>query len=348
MEKRSNPYTLIFGKEPNQLVSRYPEIQEVIDAFESEPSSQQVFMLTGIRGSGKTVMMTTIAKHFRDEADWYVIDLSPDLDLLDSFAAELGEIPELNRLFRMEKLSINLPGLLIDIAGHTGVTDAKVAVTRMLQIVKSHHKKVLITVDEAVNNDSVRKFASVFQILLRQELPVYLLMTGLYENIYALQNEKSLTFLYRAPKIEMRPLDLVRVAENYKDNLLVSEETARKMARMTKGYPFAFQVLGYLTWKQKGDYNHVIQEFQSYLEAYVYEKLLMEMSPKDRKVALGIAKSENGEIAEIKKILNISQNEWNPYRKRLLAKGVIYTPERGRVDFSLPFFGEYLLQYFES
>ena len=72
------------------------------------------------------------------------------------------------------------------------------------------------------------------------------------------------------------------------------------------------------------------------------------MSPKDRKVALGIAKSENGEIAEIKKILDMSQNEWNPYRKRLLAKGVIYTPERGRVDFSLPFFGEYLLQYFES
>ena len=48
MGKQANPYTLVVGKEPNQLVSRYPEIQEIIDAFESEPSSHQVFMLTGI------------------------------------------------------------------------------------------------------------------------------------------------------------------------------------------------------------------------------------------------------------------------------------------------------------
>jgi predicted transcriptional regulator len=67
------------------------------------------------------------------------------------------------------------------------------------------------------------------------------------------------------------------------------------------------------------------------------------MSSRDRKIALGIAKSETGNVDEIKKILKIDQNEWNPYRKRLLDKGIINVPERGKVAFTLPFFREFLL-----
>ncbi|MBR3317729.1 MAG: hypothetical protein IKG21_07965 [Atopobiaceae bacterium] len=35
----------------------------------------------------------------------------------------------------------------------------------------------------------MRVFAASFQVFLRQNLPVFLLMTGLYENINELQNE---------------------------------------------------------------------------------------------------------------------------------------------------------------
>lgn len=31
-------------------------------------------MITGVRGSAKTVMLTDIAKHFRKEKDWIVVD----------------------------------------------------------------------------------------------------------------------------------------------------------------------------------------------------------------------------------------------------------------------------------
>ena len=40
----------------------------------------------------------------------------------------------------------------------------------------------------------------------------------------------------------------------------------------------AFQVLGYYTSKYNGDYKKAIPEFKSYLEDYVYEKVLSEMS----------------------------------------------------------------------
>ena len=44
------------------------------------------------------------------------------------------------------------------------------------------------------------------------------------------------------------------------------------MADLTKGYPFAFQVLGYLTWNHHGDYNAVRGEYEQYLSEFVYDK----------------------------------------------------------------------------
>lgn len=38
--------------------------------------NQQIYMITGVRGSGKTVMLTDISKHFRKDKDWIVIELN--------------------------------------------------------------------------------------------------------------------------------------------------------------------------------------------------------------------------------------------------------------------------------
>ena len=43
------------------------------------------------------------------------------------------------------------------------------------------------------------------------------------------------------------------------------------MAGLTKGYPFAFQVLGYLTWNYGGDYYGFLGEYEQYLSEFVYD-----------------------------------------------------------------------------
>ena len=45
---------------------------------------------------------------------------------------------------------------------------------------------------------------------------VYLVMAGLYDNISNLQNEKSLTFLYRAPQIFLEPLSVPAMTTSYR------------------------------------------------------------------------------------------------------------------------------------
>ena len=75
-----------------------------------------------------------------------------------------------------------------------------------LESLKKNGKRVLIAIDEVTSTPCMREFVHSFQMFVRQDLPVFLIMTGLYQNIDLLQNEKGLTFLYRAPKITLSPL----------------------------------------------------------------------------------------------------------------------------------------------
>ena len=74
------------------------------------------------------------------------------------------------------------------------------------------YKRQLFIIDEIINNQYVKLFVSNFQIYITKNYPVYLVMAGLYDNISNLQNEKSLTFLYRAPKIFLEPLSIPAVS----------------------------------------------------------------------------------------------------------------------------------------
>ena len=45
------------------------------------------------------------------------------------------------------------------------------------------------------------------------------------------------------------------------------------MARFTKGYPYAFQTLGYLKWENNFPLEKLEPEFDSMMEDFVYEKI---------------------------------------------------------------------------
>lgn len=304
MINKNNPYTLVFGKKPAQNIPRLVELNEVLDTFLNEPPNQQIFMITGIRGCGKTVFMTEAASILKKRNEWEVLELS---------TSQIQDI-----------------------------VSPQIAIRETLDAMKKHDKKLLICIDEVVSNDYMREFASIFQILLREDFPIYLLMTGLYENINDLRNEKNLTFLYRAPEIRMQALNLGSISENYKKNLGVSAETAKIMANMTKGYSFAFQVLGYFTFRHGGVYEDAISEYRQYLEDYVYEKLWSELSRKDKKLLYAIASSESGKAKEIKDSLKLRNNQYTPYRDRLIKKMLVNGDEYGYLKISLPLFEDFI------
>jgi len=94
-----NPFSLTFGKEPQSLIIRSFQNSEIIEGFRDEPPTFQVCMITGVRGSGKTESLTTIANEFRNDKNWIVADLSPERDMLNALAAELSNRMELLQFF---------------------------------------------------------------------------------------------------------------------------------------------------------------------------------------------------------------------------------------------------------
>ena len=67
---KNNPFSLMFGKEPLERIERYAQQNELLGAFTEEHPQQMIYMIAGVRGSGKTVFMTTIAKKLQAEKDW--------------------------------------------------------------------------------------------------------------------------------------------------------------------------------------------------------------------------------------------------------------------------------------
>ena len=343
-----NPFTLTFGKNPLESVERPAQISEIIEAFTSENINQQIYLITGVRGSGKTVMMTNIAKILASDDKWINIELNSSKDLLFAMLSKLYSNQLCAGIIKSAKIDLSFFGFGVSIKGAAPITDTETAITKILERIKKSKKRLLITIDEMSSSDYMKIFTSSFQIFVRQELPVFLLGTGLYENIEELQNEKNLTFLYRAPKIQLEPLNKKATIKKYQSIFKITYERAAQMAELTKGYPFAFQVLGYLTWNNDGDYLGVMDQYEQYLAEFVYDKIWSELSEKDRKVANGIATANSSAVKDIRSTLGMETNEFNPYRKRLLRKGIITSEVRGCVSFTLPLFDKYVIENYNG
>ena len=340
----NNPFTLAFGKKPLQYVSRIVQTDQIVEDYVADPVTNQIYKVTGVRGSGKTVMMTNIAGILSERNDWIVVELNATRDLLQSLASKLYAVPKLHECFLKARLDFSAFGLGVTIENAAPVTDVEDMVAKMLDQIRKQGMRLLITIDEVVYSEQMKVFVSAFQIFMRQDYPIFLLMTGLYENIYELQNDKSLTFLYRAPKIILEPLSLTAVCQHYMDIFRLDKESAGKMAALTRGYPFAFQVLGYLYWEHRDTktVQEILPEYDQYLEEYVYSKIWSEMSDKDKEIMQKLAESGDIKVKDLREQLEMSSEQFSVYRERLKRKGVIDTRKYGKISMALPRFEEFI------
>lgn len=338
-----NPYTISFGKEPTQMVSRISQINKLTEDFSEDEPSYQACIIAGVRGIGKTVTLSEICNRLGENKDWIIVNLNSGMNLLQSLAAKLYNSTSLLGVFDSAKINLSFFHIGVALDTVPPITDIETALERMFQVIKNRGKKVLIAIDEVISNENMKIFSNTFQLLLREEFPIYLVMTGLYENINDLQNEDNVTFLLRTPKLELEPLNKLMMADSYARNLDVSKEVALQMADVTYGYPFAFQVLGYLCYESGKSYTEEMTRFDYYLSEYVYNKIWSELSEKDKKVVFAIAKSDNT-TESILRLADMKKNEFSVYRNRLIKKGIVNGKLRGKLSFTLPRFKEFVEQ----
>ena len=340
-----NPFSLTFGKEPKTIISNSNIYDEIRNGFLSSNPSSTTKLITGVRGSGKTVLLTRLCKYFDSLDDWIVVELNPEIDMLEYLASSIYEKCKFKIKFIKKEFSFSFQGLSISLNGENPVSNVITLLERMFEVLVKKNKKVLICVDDVSNNQNVKIFAQQYQIFIRKEYPLFLLMTGLYENIRNLQNEKSLTFLYRAPSVNVGPLSMINIAESFENIFNTTKEDSITLSKLTNGYAFAYQVLGYVLFeydKKKLD-DDILKEFDRYLREYVYEKVYSDLPDVERKIVNLLSQNDDGNISSIMEQLKMNKENISQYRDRLLKKGLLIKDGWGKLAFALPRFKEFVL-----
>lgn len=346
--KKTNPFTLSFGELPTEFISRQENTDAIISTFTADHPISRTYLIEGIRGSGKTVLMTSIASKLGSEDDWIVVNLNSTLDLMTDFARELTDKCQKEKKLLPSGFSVSIAGVGFGVSNTVASSthESISIVKRILENLKKKNKRVLITIDEVIHDDNMRTFASEFQIFIREGFSLYLIMTGLYENIDAVQNDPSLTFLLRSPKIHLEPLGILPISYQYESIFSISFEKAKELADYTRGYAFAFQALGllYYEYRESEDIEQILRRLDVMLDEYVYRKIWSSLSGQDKRVikAMNVPLMKTGDMC---KLTGMSPSTFNKYRERLIKKGILEAPEHGVVCFALPRFMEVVRAY---
>ena len=343
-EYESNPFTLSFGKKPIEYIARISEKQNLISSITAYPPLSNFYVISGIRGSGKTVMLTSIYNYFDNQGDYIVIELNPEDDLRESLAAKLYSQCRIKRLFMEKNFAFSFSGVTFSITGKNPILNIDDLLDKMLEELKRQNKKVIVLIDEATNNTYLKQFALTSQMLIRKDYDLFVVMTSVFENISAIENEKNLTFLIRCPRITLSALNISAVTESYREILDVDYEKALEFAKMTKGYAFAFQLLGYLLFdaKKKEITAGILSQFDQYLEEYSYRKVWTSLSEVEQKILRAFKTNDSVPVSHLLSELNMKKEYFSKYRERLLKKGVVVSPGKGLLSFSLPRFNEFI------
>lgn len=338
--KKNNPFTLAFGKPPVQLINRYEDIDNIITTFDADHTISYTYLIEGVRGGGKTVLMSSVANELKKDASWIVVNLNSTQDLLYGLARSLGNTVKNTPDFVDKGFNVSVLGVGIGLGGDNKEKDNVSIIEDLLSYIKKKNKKLLVTIDEVMHDNNMRAFASQFQIFLREDYPIYVIMTGLYENIYAIQNDPALTFLLRSPKIRIEPLSISRITRQYMQIFEVSQGEAKKLADATKGYAFAFQALGLLYWeyRDKLSLDEMMIKYDDMLDGYVYKKIWESLSKQDKKIIMALEDDTVIATKDLLKRAGVKANTYSKYRERLINKGIIMTPEHGMVALALPRF----------
>ena len=339
-----NPYAISFGRIPNQYISRSLLIDEIVDTLNSETIDEQAFKLTGIRGTGKTVTMTAIERELASDDRWIVVDLRSNGDITNDLMAGLySEVSFITKYVDAE-LNLSAFGIGLNISKKSPISSTDSALKKILTQVKKKKKRVFIAIDEVRKTDALVDFIQEFQILIREEFPIYLLVAGLYEDLDSIENTDGLTFFLRAEKYEMKPLNINVIRENYKETLGLTEKVAGELAEMTKGYAFAYQAFGKYMWetKSRNITGTVLALVDEALSEKVYDKIWSELTPKDKWFLGFIVQKDTMNASELLELTHKQHNEWSEPRRRLIEKGIIDGSTRGVITLRLPRFREYV------
>lgn len=269
----SNPFVPGFGLEPHILVGREQLLSDIADGLNAGPADQRyATLLTGVRGSGKTVALEAIQDSMEQQG-WLVLQVdatTSGLPVRIVEAVEQAKMKYETDTFSEHRGRPRVTG--ISVAG-LGINWAEVNVpplpasgsamthlSGLATLAQNAGTSILLTIDElqGIEQDEFRRLAADIQhITSRNRLPLALVAAGLPQVKTTLLSDKKITFLQRCHKLKVPPLNRADAMQGL--NLTVQdaggtiEPAALSVAASAvQGSPYRLQLLGYNAWKISG------------------------------------------------------------------------------------------------
>ncbi|SJZ98150.1 Cdc6-related protein, AAA superfamily ATPase [Pilibacter termitis] len=352
-----NPFNPQFGKIPPFFIGRQEIVAKISDGLNDTNSPYRTTLVSGMRGSGKTSLITDIAKEMNNSEEWLVVNVPMNENLLVNILGMLYKkaTPKMKKIFdRLNGVSFSALGFSFQINEKSQEFSYQVIFTEMLEILKENGISLLITIDEIQNSVQLREFASMYQVWIREEYDIAIIMTGLPHQISELQNEEVLTFLLRSKRVFLEPIHLMDIHATYQRSfaskgITFETEAIDFATKSTKGYAYVFQLLGYYLWEKelhekitKEDILTILPAVQEELFRNVISKVISELSDMDIQFLEAMSKNDLPvKLQTISEELGKPNNYLANYRARLLDCGIIISPRYAYLDFSIPFMKEY-------
>lgn len=257
-----NPFSISFGRVPNEYIRRSQEKEKILEMFTELPVTDQLYVLLGVRGSGKTVTMTDLCDDFEKLNNWIVVKISPVENILDALYQILYHDARVHTLHTDTSVALSLPMVNISMNEKAPAENTTKAIDNILSALDKKGLNVLVAIDKVTNTAQMRAFISAFQIFVTNRRPIFFLATALFEEMEALRDVRNLTFLYRAPRLILSPLDIRAMAGTYQRVFGYTKTQRLRLAKATNGYSLAFPDSGN-SWKPRclrpsTSHNHIV------------------------------------------------------------------------------------------
>lgn len=359
-----NPFKPTAGGEPPLLIGRNKVIRDFEKGLDNGVGAPgRIMLITGARGTGKTVMLTVFGDKARARK-WDVIEETASDGLCERLVSELRNRDSIIDRFTI-KPSVSIAGTSLSL-GEAELSPKRMpetlrkAMTERITALDKHHAGLLISIDEtqAASRSDLVAIATAIQHQIRERRNIAIVFAGLPQMVSDLFNDEVITFLRRAKTniLSDVPIDEVQsaFAATFRDSgMTIDDDQLQRAAQTTVGYPYMIQLVGYHIWDaadsrdsdtvSDDDITNGIREARIDLDNAVCIPELHGLSKNDREYLAAMARFDGPAATnEVAELMGKSANYAATYRKRLIDAYIIRETERGEVDFAVPFLREYL------
>ncbi len=321
-----------------------------------------VYKITGVHGSGKTVLYTRILNHYQTKEalanGWLFIDIPAASDPVIVLGAALAAKRNLIQRYVTTDIeeALSLFSFGSNAKSETDIASHYLALETLLKAFIAANKKIIVGIDDIKKTPAIVKFLALFAQYRRNCIdpdinpapwPIYFICTGVYQNLAKLDDTDVISYFSQAVEITTNPLSVGPMSGVYMDALGVSRDKAVELAQLTKGLAYAYQLIGknWLDYSEKGQ-DYVLEKTRQSLCIHCYDKIWSELSPNER---LFMKELGDGPLTyrEMTQKMGDKKKNYNAYSRKLRNIGLLKKSDvsYGICELALPFFDEYMKIY---